>query len=101
MERVSELCLGMFGGGRGAAIGALGGGTGGLFTQFVTRGRVVKVPAETVLVFRLNRQLVLQSGGSPNEHSGKEKKRQSYERDDWGETEREKTSLADLPPLLR
>jgi hypothetical protein len=54
----------VFGGGRGAAIGTLSGGAGGLFTQFVTRGREVKVPAETVLLFRLNRQLVLHPGPS-------------------------------------
>lgn len=48
-----------FGGGKGAAIGALAGGIGGLGAQFLTHGKTVKVPAETVLSFQLQRTLVL------------------------------------------
>jgi hypothetical protein len=41
------------GGGKGAAIGALSGAAAGGATQTVTRGHAVRVPAETVLSFRL------------------------------------------------
>jgi hypothetical protein len=47
------------GGGRGAAIGALGGAAGGGLTQIFTRGKTVKVPAETVLTFKLEKPLRL------------------------------------------
>lgn len=49
----------IFGGGKGAGIGALAGAGGGLATQLFTRGKEVKVPAETLMVFRLERTLVL------------------------------------------
>jgi hypothetical protein len=52
---------GIFGGGRGAGIGALSGAGGGMLTQVFTRGKEVKVPAESVLRFRLERRLVLQA----------------------------------------
>lgn len=45
------------GGGRGAAIGAAAGGA----TQVLTRGSQVKVPPETVLTFRLDEPLHLES----------------------------------------
>jgi hypothetical protein len=48
------------GGGQGAAIGAASGAGGGFLGQLFTRGKQVKVPAETVLHFRLERPLVLQ-----------------------------------------
>ncbi len=48
-----------FGGGTGAAIGALAGGAGGIGTQMFTHGKTVKIPAETVLSFQLQRTLVL------------------------------------------
>lgn len=48
-----------FGGGKGAAIGALAGGLGGLGTQILTHGKTVKVPAESILNFQLQRTLVL------------------------------------------
>jgi hypothetical protein len=47
------------GGGQGAAIGALGGAAGGGLTQIFTRGKAVKVPAEAVLTFKLERPLRL------------------------------------------
>jgi hypothetical protein len=41
------------GGGRGAAIGAVSGAAAGGVTQTVTRGHGVRVPAETLMTFRL------------------------------------------------
>lgn len=41
------------GGGKGAAIGALSGAAAGTATQAVTRGKAVRIPAETVLSFKL------------------------------------------------
>lgn len=49
----------IFGGGKGAAIGAASGAGGGLLTQVFTRGKKIKVPAESELTFRLDRTLVL------------------------------------------
>jgi hypothetical protein len=48
------------GGGKGAAIGAVVGAAGGASAQVLTRGRDVRVPAETVLRFRLDRAVMLQ-----------------------------------------
>jgi len=48
------------GGGKGAAIGVLVGAAGGAGAQALTRGRDVRVPAETVLTFRLDRGVTLQ-----------------------------------------
>jgi hypothetical protein len=45
------------GGGKGAAIGAGAGAGGGLLTQVLTKGGSIKVPAESVLTFRLDRPL--------------------------------------------
>jgi len=45
------------GGGRGAAIGALAGGGAGAGAQILTRGKTVKVPAESLLTFRLEQPL--------------------------------------------
>ena len=47
------------GGGKGAAVGAAAGAGGGLLTQIFTRGREIKVPAESVMTFHLDRTLVL------------------------------------------
>lgn len=49
----------IFGGGRGAGIGAAAGAGAGLLTQIFTRGKTVKVPAETTMRFRLDRTPVL------------------------------------------
>jgi len=49
------------GGGKGAAIGALAGGAAGAGTQVLTRGKEVRVPAESVLTFRLERPLTVMS----------------------------------------
>lgn len=47
------------GGGKGAAIGALAGGAAGAGAQTVTRGHAVRVPAESVITFRLEEPLRL------------------------------------------
>jgi hypothetical protein len=41
------------GGGKGAAIGALSGAAAGTGAQAVTRGKALRVPAETILNFKL------------------------------------------------
>jgi hypothetical protein len=50
------------GGGKGAAIGAVAGGAAGAGTQVMTRGRDVRVPAESLLTFRLARPLEVGRG---------------------------------------
>jgi hypothetical protein len=45
------------GGGKGAAIGAGAGGGGGALTQILTKGGSIKVPAESVLTFSLDKPL--------------------------------------------
>jgi hypothetical protein len=45
------------GGGRGAAIGAGAGAGAGALTQILTRGKDIKVPAESVLTFSLDQPL--------------------------------------------
>lgn len=50
------------GGGKGAAIGAVIGAGGGLGAEVLTRGKQVRVPAETLLNFRLDQDLRLQAG---------------------------------------
>ncbi len=50
------------GGGKGAAIGAAIGAGGGLGAEVLTRGKQVRVPAETLLNFRLDQDLRLQAG---------------------------------------
>jgi hypothetical protein len=56
---LGALLGGVFGGGKGAGIGAATGAGGGLLTQLFTRGKQVKMPAEAMLTFRLDRTLVL------------------------------------------
>jgi hypothetical protein len=48
---------GIAGGGKGAAIGAGAGAAAGAGTQVLTRGKSVKVPAESLLTFRLTEPL--------------------------------------------
>ena len=50
------------GGGKGAAIGALAGGAAGAGGQVLTRGRDVRVPAESLLTFRLQQPLTIGKG---------------------------------------
>jgi len=45
------------GGGKGAAIGAASGAGAGALTQVVTKGSSIRVPAETILTFKLDRPL--------------------------------------------
>jgi hypothetical protein len=45
------------GGGKGAAIGAGAGAGAGILAQVLTKGRAIRVPAESVLTFRLDRPL--------------------------------------------
>lgn len=47
------------GGKKGAVLGAITGAAAGGAVQVLTRGKEVRVPAETVLTFRLNEQLKL------------------------------------------
>ena len=49
------------GGGKGAAIGAITGAGAGAAAQVLTRGKEVRVPAESVLTFKLDQPLNLQS----------------------------------------
>ena len=50
------------GGGKGAAIGAVAGAAAGGTAQVLTRGKEVKIPAESTLRFRLDQPLRLASG---------------------------------------
>jgi len=52
------------GGGKGAAIGALAGAAGGAGAQTLTRGKEIRVPAESLLTFRLDQPLEV--GGRHN-----------------------------------
>ena len=45
------------GGGKGAAIGAASGAGAGAGTQIVTKGSAIRIPAETILTFRLDAPL--------------------------------------------
>jgi hypothetical protein len=47
------------GGGKGAAIGAIAGAAAGGGVQVLTKGKEIRVPAETVLNFRLDQSLTL------------------------------------------
>jgi hypothetical protein len=47
------------GGGSGAAVGAAVGAAGGAAAQVLTRGKEVRVPAESVLTFRLDQPIQL------------------------------------------
>jgi hypothetical protein len=57
---LGALVGGIFGGGKGLGIGAAAGAGGGLITEVLTRGKEVRVPAESVLRFRLEKTLVLE-----------------------------------------
>ncbi|HEY3129157.1 MAG TPA: hypothetical protein VGL91_06845 [Acidobacteriota bacterium] len=47
------------GGGKGAAIGTVLGGAGGAGYEILTKGQKIKIPAETVLEFTMQRELYL------------------------------------------
>ena len=48
------------GGGRGAVLGGLAGAAAGALAQILTQGKEVRIPAETVIQFRLDEPIVLQ-----------------------------------------
>lgn len=52
------------GGTKGAAIGGLAGAAAGALAQILTAGKEVRIPAETVLQFRLDEPMVLQSASA-------------------------------------
>jgi hypothetical protein len=58
---IGTLIGAIAGGGKGAAIGAVIGAAGGAGAQVLTKGREIRVPAETVLSFRLDRTMTLQA----------------------------------------
>jgi hypothetical protein len=58
------------GGGKGAAIGAAAGAAAGAGGQIATRGRDVRVPAESVVTFQLQSPLVINIPDSGYEQSG-------------------------------
>jgi hypothetical protein len=58
------------GGGKGAAIGAAAGAAGGAGAEIATSGRVVRIPAESVLTFRLERPLEMGVPDSGSDRDG-------------------------------
>lgn len=50
---------GLMGGGKGAAIGGLVGGAAGAGAQVMTSGKELKIPAETVLTYKLAQDLTM------------------------------------------
>lgn len=62
---LGALIGGIFGGGKGAGTGALAGAGGGFVTEAFTRGKEVRVPAESQLGFRLEKTLVLDPPAKP------------------------------------
>ena len=54
------------GGAKGAVIGAIAGGAAGGGAQVLTRGKEVKVPAESVLTFRLDQPVQLSAFQQPS-----------------------------------
>ncbi len=59
------------GGGRGAAIGAASGAAAGVGGEVLTRGRRVDVPVESVLNFRLERDLVINNRDAGRDRNGR------------------------------
>ena len=59
------------GGGKGAAIGAAAGAGAGAGTQILTRGKTVKVPAESLLTFRLEQPLEMGAADSGFTRNGR------------------------------
>jgi outer membrane lipoprotein SlyB len=58
------------GGGKGAAIGAAAGAAGGAGAEIATSGKVVRIPAESVLTFRLERPLEMGVPDSGSDRNG-------------------------------
>ena len=53
------------GGGKGAALGGLAGAAAGALAQVLTAGKEVKIPAESVLKFKLDEPVQLQAAATP------------------------------------
>ena len=68
------------GGGKGAAIGAVAGGAAGAGSETYTRGRSIRVPAEALLTFRLDRPLVIARGDYEHDY-GYSREGHHYHRD--------------------
>jgi hypothetical protein len=58
---VGTILGAVVGGGKGAAIGALAGTAGGAGAQVLLKGKEVRVPAETILKFKLDQPLSFQA----------------------------------------
>ena len=58
------------GGGKGAAIGAAAGAAGGAGVEIATSGRIVRIPAESVLTFRLERPLEMGVADTGSDREG-------------------------------
>jgi hypothetical protein len=58
------------GGGKGAAIGAAAGAAAGAGGQVLTQGREVRVPAESILNFRLDQPLLVNIPDTGSMRSG-------------------------------
>lgn len=70
------------GGGKGAAIGAAAGAAAGAGTEIATQGREVRVPAESVVNFRLDQPLLINVQDNGYEQNGEHYHR--YQDDDRG-----------------
>jgi len=77
---VGAIIGAIVGGGKGAAIGAGVGAAGGAGVEVLTKGREVRVPAETVLNFRLDTDLRLQPARWWAPASGIESQQGPYDR---------------------
>ena len=58
---IGSIIGAIFGGGKGAAIGAAVGAGAGAGTEILTKGKQVKIPAETLLSFQLDQDLYLRA----------------------------------------
>lgn len=56
------------GGCKGAAIGALAGGAAGAGTEVATKGHTIRIPAESILSFRLDQPYRLGTGRWANDN---------------------------------
>lgn len=63
------------GGGKGAAIGALAGAGAGAGVQTITRGKSINIPAESMLTFRLDHNMII------DEDRGYDRGKRHYHRD--------------------
>ena len=59
MAALGTIIGAIAGGGKGAAVGAASGASVGTGVQVLTKGQVLKVPAETILEFKLNSPLTV------------------------------------------